>query len=257
MNKKVIFITAAAGAMGSSQAQIFSKNGYKIFLTDIDKKKLIRLEKKLKVQNSEVSFSLLDVRSESSWKNSVSKCIKEFGQIDILCNNAGANYRTGFDDQTLEMWNNIINIGLTGSFLGIKSTVDFMKKKGGVIINLGSLATLKSSESSPGYSSQKMGLIGLTKSTALAYAKYGIRCNVVSPGHVDTPFIRSDKNYSPNDWTTSIDNPENYNKRLSNIPLGRFLNPDDIAKTVFFLCSDEAEMITGENFVIDGGSSLV
>ena len=199
MNKKVIFITAAAGAMGSSQAQIFSKHGYKIFLTDIDKKKLISLEKKLKIQNSEVSFSLLDVKSESSWKNSVSKCIKEFGQIDILCNNAGANYRTGFDDQTLEMWNNIINIGLTGSFLGIKSTVDFMKKKGGVIINLGSLATLKSSESSPGYSSQKMGLIGLTKSTALAYAKYGIRCNVVSPGHVDTPFIRSDKNYSPND----------------------------------------------------------
>ena len=102
-----------------------------------------------------------------------------------------------------------------------------------------------------------MGLIGLTKSTALAYAKYGIRCNVVSPGHVDTPFIRSDKTYSPNDWSTSIDNPENYNKRLSNIPLGRFLNPDDIAKTVFFLCSDQAEMITGENFVIDGGSSLV
>ena len=131
MNKKVIFITAAAGAMGSSQAQIFSKNGYKIFLTDIDKKKLISLEKKLKIQNSEVSFSLLDVRSESSWKNSVSKCIKEFGQIDILCNNAGANYRTGFDDQTLEMWKNIINIGLTGSFLGIKSTVDFMKKKVG------------------------------------------------------------------------------------------------------------------------------
>ena len=69
MNKKVIFITAAAGAMGSSQAQIFSKHGYKIFLTDIDKKKLISLEKKLKIQNSEVSFSLLDVRSESSWKN--------------------------------------------------------------------------------------------------------------------------------------------------------------------------------------------
>ena len=257
MNKKVIFITAAAGAMGSSQARIFSKQGYKIFLTDIDKKKLISLEKNLKKQNSEVAHSILDVRSESSWKKSVSYCIKEFGQIDILCNNAGANYRTGFDDQTLEMWNNIINIGLTGTFLGIKSTVDFMKKKGGVIINLGSLATLKSSESSPGYSSQKMGLIGLSKSTALAYAKYGIRCNVVSPGHVDTPFIRSDKNYSPNDWTTSIDNPVNYKRRLSNIPLGRFLNPDDIAKTVFFLCSDQAEMITGENFVVDGGSLLL
>ena len=81
-----------------------------------------------------------------------------------------------------------------------------MKQKGGVIINLGSMATLKQ-VNHPQVIHLKMGLIGLTKSTALAYAKYGIRCNVVSPGHVDTPFIRSDKNYSPNDWTTNIDNP--------------------------------------------------
>lgn len=256
MTNKVVFITAAAGAMGKSQAKLFAKNNYKVFLTDVDKKKLEKVHSELKSLYSNISSSYLDVRSEKLWKKCVDKCVSEFGYIDVLCNNAGANYRTGFDNQTFEMWEKIISIGLSGSFLGIKSVIETMKDKGGVIINLGSLATINSSDSSPGYSAQKMGLIGLTKSTALAYSKYKIRCNIVSPGHVDTPFIRSNNKYSPNDWSTSIDNPENYQKRLNNIPLGRLLSPDDISKTVLFLCSDNATMITGENILVDGGTAL-
>ena len=255
--KKIVFITAAAGSMGESQARLFSSNGYKVFLTDINEEKLKMLSNDLKETNSDVSHSVLDVRSEKSWKKSVDLCIKKFNSLDVLCNNAGSNYRTGFENQTLEMWENIISIGLTGVFLGIKHTVEKMKLKGGVIINLGSLATKSSSESSPGYSAQKMGLVGLTKSAAIAFAKYKIRCNLVSPGHVDTPFIRLNNDYSPNDWTTSIDNPENYKKRLNSIPLGRFLNSDDVAKTILFLSSENASMITGENILVDGGTSLV
>tara|TARA_Y100000768_G_scaffold135871_2_gene101162 strand:+ start:5788 stop:6561 length:774 start_codon:yes stop_codon:yes gene_type:complete len=256
MTKKVIFITAAAGAMGKSQAIRFAKNDYKVFLTDVDKNKLKKIESELKTKYPDISSDHLDVRSEELWKKSIDKCLSEFGYVDVLCNNAGANYRTGFDDQSIEMWEKIISIGLTGAFLGIKAVVKTMKKKGGVIINLGSLATVKGSDSSPGYSAQKMGLIGLTKSAALAYAKYKIRCNIVSPGHVDTPFIRSNNDYSPNDWSTSIDNPKNYQNRLNKIPLGKFLTPDDISKTVLFLCSENASMITGENLLVDGGAAL-
>jgi NAD(P)-dependent dehydrogenase (short-subunit alcohol dehydrogenase family) len=255
--KKVVFITAAAGSMGESQARLFSNNGYKVFLTDIDEEKLINLSNELKKTNSDVSYSILDVRYEESWTKSMDLCMNVFNSLDVLCNNAGSNFRTGFENQTLEMWDNIISIGLTGVFLGIKTAVEKMKINGGVIINLGSLATKSSSESSPGYSAQKMGLVGLTKSAAIAFSKYNIRCNLVSPGHVDTPFIRSNNDYSPNDWTTSIDNPENYNKRLKTIPLGRFLNSDDIANTILFLSSENASMITGENILIDGGTSLV
>ena len=155
------------------------------------------------------------------------------------------------------MWNKIISIGLSGTFLGIKNVTRYMKERGGVIINLGSLASINSSDSSPGYSAQKMGLLGLTRSAALAYAKYKIRCVMISPGHVDTPFVRSNNEYSPNDWSTSIDNPLNYKKRLDKIPLGRFLVGKDIAKLFLFIASNDAEMMTGNNILIDGGTSII
>ena len=80
---------------------------------------------------------------------------------------------------------------------------------------------------------------------------------MISPGHVDTPFVRSNHEYSPNDWSTSIDNPINYKKRLDKIPLGRFLVGEDIAKLFLFLASNDAEMMTGNNILIDGGSSII
>lgn len=80
---------------------------------------------------------------------------------------------------------------------------------------------------------------------------------MISPGHVDTPFVRSNNEYSPNDWSTSIDNPINYKKRLDKIPLGRFLVGEDIAKLFLFLASNDAEMMTGNNILIDGGSSII
>jgi NAD(P)-dependent dehydrogenase (short-subunit alcohol dehydrogenase family) len=127
---------------------------------------------------------------------------------------------------------------------------------GGVIINLGSLASIRSGGGAPAYGVAKTGLVALTRSTALAYARDGIRCVIVSPGHVDTPFIRGNNPYSPNDASTSIDNPENYQRRLAATPLGRFQTPDDIARTVLFVVSDDAAMITGSMITVDGGAAL-
>jgi NAD(P)-dependent dehydrogenase (short-subunit alcohol dehydrogenase family) len=101
-----------------------------------------------------------------------------------------------------------------------------------------------------------MGLVGLTRSAAASYAKDRIRCVLVSPGHVDTPFIRSNNPYSPNDWSTSIDNPDNFKRRLAATPLGRLQTPEDIAKAFAFVASDDAEMITGSNLIVDGGSAI-
>ena len=101
-----------------------------------------------------------------------------------------------------------------------------------------------------------MGMVGLTQSAAKSYASDGIRCNVVSPGHVDTPFIRQNNAHSPNDWSTTIDNPDNYQRRLDATPLGRFQTPEDIAKAFLFLASDDASMITGVNLKVDGGAGI-
>ncbi len=171
---------------------------------------------------------------------------RRIGPVSILCNNAGANVRVGFDAQTEEMWGLIVGTILTGSFLGIKAAVPSMRRAGGgVIVNLGSLASIRPGAGSPGYGAAKMGLVGLTRSAAASYARENIRCVLVSPGHVDTPFIREDTPYSPNDPSTSIDNPENYDRRLRNTPLGRLQTPEDIAKAFLFVVSDDAAMMTG------------
>src|ERR1700682_6062145 len=105
------------------------------------------------------------------------------------------------------MWNLIVGTILTGSFLGTKAVIPSMRRAArGVIVNLGSLASIRPGGNSPAYGAAKMGLVALTRTTASTYARDGIRCVLVSPGHVDTPFIREDTPYSPNDASTSIEN---------------------------------------------------
>jgi NAD(P)-dependent dehydrogenase (short-subunit alcohol dehydrogenase family) len=125
-----------------------------------------------------------------------------------------------------------------------------------VIVNLGSLASIRPGGGSPTYGAAKMGLVGLTRSTAASYAADGIRCVLVSPGHVDTPFIRDNAPYSPNDERTSVDNPANYQRRLAATPLGRLQTAEDIARACLFVVSDEAAMITGSMLTVDGGAAL-
>ena len=101
-----------------------------------------------------------------------------------------------------------------------------------------------------------MAMVGLTRSAAHSFAGDNIRCVVLSPGHVDTPFIRGNNEYSPNNWNTSINNPENFNRRLEATRLGRLQDPDDIATAFLFAATDEAAMITGSMITIDGGAGM-
>jgi NAD(P)-dependent dehydrogenase (short-subunit alcohol dehydrogenase family) len=101
-----------------------------------------------------------------------------------------------------------------------------------------------------------MGMVGLTRSAAHSYARDNIRCVIISPGHVDTPFIRGNNPHSPNDWSTSIDNPANIERRLKATPLGRLQTPEDIARAFLFAATDEAAMITGSMITVDGGAGL-
>ena len=121
---------------------------------------------------------------------------------------------------------------------------------------LGSLASIRPGGGSPAYAAQKMGMVGLTRSAAHSYAKDNIRSLIISPGHVDTPVIRGNNPHSPNDWSTSIDNPENFQRRLGNTPLGRLQTPEDIANAFLFAATDEAAMITGSLITVDGGAGM-
>ena len=136
--------------------------------------------------------------SSPSTAAAVALAEESYGSLTVLCNNAGANFRVNFDEQTEEQWHIIMETALTGSFLGIKAAVPAMRRAGGgSIINMGSVSTTRAG-TNPGYSASKVGMLGLTETAAYSYAKDNIRCNLVSPGHVDTPFIRESNPHSPN-----------------------------------------------------------
>jgi|TARA_Y100000996_G_scaffold253336_1_gene199297 NAD(P)-dependent dehydrogenase (short-subunit alcohol dehydrogenase family) len=259
LKNEVAIITGGAGDIGSAHVESFVREGANVIIADINEEKGNLIAKKNSSFSSEnkVKYVHLNSTDEESWKKLSSKTIEEFGKISILVNCYGTNFREKFINQNLENWNTILNVNLTSVFIGIKELIPFFKLSGkGSIINIGSLASLKGSASSPAYTASKTGLIGLTKSTAVAFAKDKIRCNLVCPGHVDTNFIRNDSDYSPNDWNTSINNPENYNQRLSQIPLGRLQTPKDIANLSTFLASEDSNMITGGIIAVDGGVTI-
>jgi len=251
---KVALVTGGGGAIGGAQARLFAAEGAAVAVADLYLEKAEEVARQVGDQALGVE---LDVRRSDHWFAAVEATEKAFGPVGVLCNNAGANIRVGFDDQTEEMWHLIVDTILTGSFLGTKAVIPSMRKAGGgVIVNLGSLASIRPGGGSPAYGSAKMGLVGLTRATAATYARDNIRCVIVSPGHVDTPFIRADMPYSPNDERTSIDNPENYQRRLRATPMGRLVTADDVARAVLFAVSDEAAMISGSMLTVDGGAAL-
>ena len=254
---KVALITGAASGMGAAQARLFAAEGAAVCAADINDEAGRRVVEEIRKAGQRAMFAHLDVTDARQWKATVQAVEHEFGPITILCNNAGANFRVSYDEQTEEQWDTVLGIGLKGAFLGIKAALPSMRRAGGgAIINMGSLASTRCGASTPAYAAQKTGIVGLTISTAGAYAKDSVRCNMVSPGHVDTPFIRASSPYSLNDWRTSIDNPENYKRRVERTPLGRLQTPEDVAHAFLFLASDEASMITGTNLKVDGGAGL-
>ncbi|HLZ27371.1 MAG TPA: SDR family oxidoreductase [Chloroflexota bacterium] len=254
---RVALITGGGGGMGGAQARLFAREGAAVCVADLFLDKAEVIADQVRAAGGRAMAVRLDVQSSAEWETVVAATETAFGPISILCNNAGANVRVGFDEQTEDMWNLIVGTILTGSFLGTKAVIPSMRRAGGgVIVNLGSLASIRSGGNSPAYGSAKMGLIGLTRATAASYAGDRIRCVLISPGHVDTPFIRANAPYSPNDERTSVDNPQNYQRRLASVPLGRLQTPDDIAKAFLFIVSDDAEMVTGSMLTVDGGAAI-
>lgn len=253
---KVAIITGGGSGMGRAQCKLFAAEGAAVCVADINPESGAQVVAEIEAAGGRALYTPLNVTEADQWAATVAAAEEHFGKVTTLCNIAGANFRVSFDEMTEEMWHMIMETALTGAFLGIKAVVPAMRRAGGgSIINVGSIATTRAGMN-PAYSASKVGMLGLTRSAAVAYAADNIRCNLVSPGHVDTPFIRRSTSYSPNDWSTSIDNPENLKARLDRTPMKRLVQPEEVAYAFLFLASDEASMVTGTNLRVDGGASL-
>ena len=192
LKDKVALITGGGGAMGGAQARLFAREGAAVVVSDVDAAGGRAVTEEIVQAGGRSLFAPLDVRDHAQWEACVATAEEELGTLNVLCNNAGANRRVPFDDQTEEMWQEILAVNLTGVFLGTKAAVPAMRRAGGgSIVNIGSLSSVRPGGGSPAYAASKTGLIGLTCTAAKTYAGDGIRCNIVAPGHVDTPFIRA------------------------------------------------------------------
>lgn len=229
---KVALITGASQGIGLSVAQIFAREGATVIAVDV---KPASDCKGFEVHN-------LDVTSQADWSRVVESVIAKHGRIDVLVNNAGivGCYET-LDGTDLESWNRVLNVNLTGSFLGIHAVLPSMRAmRKGSIINFSSMWGIVGVAGAAAYAAAKGGVRNMTKNAAVTYAPENIRVNSVHPGLIRTPLVTSQSD----DMNAEI---------IAKTPMGRMGTPEEVANVCLFLASDESSFMTGSEMVIDGG----
>jgi len=244
LSGKVAIITGGSRGIGFATAKIFVENGASVIITSKDSKRLENAVSRL----SNAIGIVADIRKEDDVKKVVEQTVKKFGKLDILINNAAIFPQIKQLHEIDESeWNDVLNVNLTGQFRFTKMAIPYLQKTSGSIINISSDAGLKAYQgfNADSYSAAKAGLIILTKCWALEYAKNKIRVNCICPGVVDTdmtkPFMKTEKD---RDFLNSEH------------PIGRIGQPEDVAKAILYLASDDASWVTGSILVIDGGESV-
>lgn len=243
LDSKVAIITGGASGIGLETAKDFLNEGAKVVIADIDEN--VREIASELGDIDRIVGVVCDVSNEDDVILLIKKAINSFGHIDILVASAGIRSTLMCHEETMDEWNKVLGINLTGVFLTNKYAIIEMLKQahGGSIINISSVLGVVGKPSSYAYSATKSAVINMTRSAALTYARNNIRVNVVSPGYVDTPLI--------SEYTDEM-----RNSTINRHPIGRLANPMEIAKVITFLASNDSSFITGENIIADGGYTI-
>lgn len=252
---KVAVITGASSGIGHAVAELFSRHEAKIAaIAGRNRESVEQLVGKISSAGGEAIALQCDISEEDQIKALINEVIAAYGRIDILVNSAGIiGPAVCIDQMQAADWNRVFQVNVNGTFLCCKHCIPFMQKQAsGNVVNLSSTAGLRASLISPCYSATKGAIISLTKSLALAYAKYGIRINCICPGTIETPMATSFFNLEKDDRKRK----NLIEKFIDRHPLGRFGTAEDVANGALYLASDVSSFITGINLVIDGGISL-
>ncbi|GAC69631.1 putative 3-alpha-(or 20-beta)-hydroxysteroid dehydrogenase [Gordonia soli NBRC 108243] len=235
MDGKVAVISGGARGMGEAHARLLVAEGAKVVIGDILDAEGAALAEEI---GDAARFVHLDVTSPEEWRTAVSTAVDQFGHVDVLVNNAGIVNGSTIQDFRLDKWQQIIDVNLTGTFLGIQAVADAMiAAGGGSIINVSSIEGIRGTPWAHGYVASKWAVRGLSKSVAVELAPHNVRVNSIHPGLIRTPMTEG----IPEDMIT--------------IPLGRAAESSEVANFVLFLASDESSYATGSEFVMDGGTT--
>ncbi|WP_436864250.1 3-hydroxybutyrate dehydrogenase [Staphylococcus saprophyticus] len=253
---KVTIITGAASGIGLAIAKVFLENGAKVVLADLKEDKLIQETDALKSQGYDCMPIKVNVTDEQAVKAMINQTVEQYGRLDILFNNAGLQHVESIESFPTEKFRQMIDIMLTGSFIGTKYALPIMKQQeSGRILNMASINGVIGFAGKAAYNSAKHGIIGLTKVTALETATEGITVNAICPGYIDTPLVRNQMDDLAKERGVAVEQVlEDVLYPL--IPQKRLLDIKDIADYALFLCSDSAKSVTGQAILIDGGYTV-
>jgi 3alpha(or 20beta)-hydroxysteroid dehydrogenase len=234
---KVAIITGAGTGIGEAIAHKFAREGARVVLAGLPGDPVKDVEIAIIEAGGEAEVYLGDLADEHNARACVDTAIRRFGRIDVLVNNAGIINIGTLEDYALSEWHRILDINLTGVFLGIRAVVKPMKEAGrGSIINISSIEGMAGTMACHGYTASKFGVRGLTKSAAMELGLNGIRVNSIHPGLIKTPMTQ----WVPDD--------------IFQTALGRAADPREVSNLVVYLASDESSYSTGSEFVVDGGT---
>jgi 2-deoxy-D-gluconate 3-dehydrogenase len=246
LSGKTALITGGNGGIGYGIAKGLADSGANIIIAARNQAKTEKAVDSLndtKIMDVSVSGYNVDVSNEKSVNKLVEQATDRF-PIDILVNNAGINIKKPPTELSIDEWNKVVNINLTGSFLCAKALYSSMKSNGGgKIINIGSMTSVFGVEWAAAYASTKGGVVQLTKSLAVAWARDNIQVNTILPGWITTDLTKD----------TKIQAPDRYDQISSRIPQNRWGEPEDLAGTAIFLSSSASDYVTGVSIPVDGG----
>jgi NAD(P)-dependent dehydrogenase (short-subunit alcohol dehydrogenase family) len=257
LDGRVALITGAGSGQGRAAARLFAERGAAIVVAEINEQSGRATAREISDSGGRAVAVACDVSQAEQVEAAVASAVGEFGRLDVLYNNAGlwyaarGNYRPGITDAPSPLleeniWDRTIAVNLKGIYLGCKYAIPRMRETGGgSIVNTSSIAALRVGRgASDAYTAAKGGVIAITRTLAVEHARYGIRCNCIIPGAVRTPLV--------GELT-----PEYEEAVRRTIPLGRWAEPEEIAKMALFLASEESSWVTGAMFVVDGGFTAV
>jgi NAD(P)-dependent dehydrogenase (short-subunit alcohol dehydrogenase family) len=247
---KVALVTGGASGIGRATALTFAREGAKLVIADVHEEGGRQTVHMITENGREALFVHTDVTQATAVEALISKTVETYGRLDCAHNNAGisgagigGDMRALTAEYPVERWHQVIAVNLTGVWLCMKYEIPHMLQRGGgAIVNTASVAGLIGSVGLSAYVASKHGVVGLTKTAALEYAKQGIRVNCVCPGFIHTPMTDA-----------GVRDPELLAQIVAREPIGRVGSPEEVAEAVLWLCSDAASFVTGHALTVDGG----
>jgi NAD(P)-dependent dehydrogenase (short-subunit alcohol dehydrogenase family) len=242
LENKIVFVTGGNSGIGKASGLEAAREGATVVVADLPGNDHEQTLYEIRALGAKCLFVSIDVEDVNSVKQAIHLTVEEFGRLDIAFNNAciGSTY-SGIHDMPEDVWDKIIAVNLTAQFYCVKYELQqFLKQGGGVIVNMSSLGGLKAEHGLVPYTAAKHGVLGITKNIAVQYATQNIRANAICPYYVETPLLSAAPEETRKEW-------------IAGTPMQRLCTPEEVAKALIYLASDDSSYCNGTQIVLDEG----